>query len=183
MKNIKNIYTCLSLCISLLSSGFLASCASTNANTNKPEEKPLYINPEAYNWQVTGEGCTLTLKSKSADITLSTDGSLSAGKLMFRLQSDVLFEYIPHVILTHNNNFFPILEGANKSYSFEMPYKTAYEKSHLLGRESYIVISYTPKGSPYEISAAFETNVLAEHLAQVEELCYQNQDLGQMFRQ
>lgn len=154
--------------LSILMPLSLLSGCSVFHTTSSEKDTPPYVNKEAYNWQA--GGCYM--ESKSADITLATDGHLSGGKLRFTIKSDVPLSHIPQLLLTHNPNFYPQMEGDNTFYAFEMPYKTPYEKSHLLKPESYLIINYMPIGAEYELRAAFETNILAEHLAQIEELCY-----------
>tara|TARA_R110000868_G_scaffold190862_1_gene434799 strand:- start:101324 stop:101830 length:507 start_codon:yes stop_codon:yes gene_type:complete len=122
-------------------------------------------------WQV--NDCRIT--GTSADITLSTDASISFNRVHFRLVSDVPLKNAPELQLNTARFTGFDLEGSGSGFGFEMEY-SPMQVSYFLKPEATLVAAYEPiyaeeDGGFYTYHAAFPMYELPELIAQVADDC------------
>lgn len=115
-----------------------------------------------------------SISGTSADITLSTDASISNNKVHFKLKSAVPLKNAPEIELNTARFTGFDLEGTGSGFGFEVEY-TPMQVSYLLKPEAALVAAYKPiyadDGSFYTYHAIFPMQELPALIAKISENC------------
>jgi hypothetical protein len=134
----------------------LSACSSLQF----PEEAPVTPQSSYGIWSV--NDCKIN--AKRADITLSSDARLSAETYRVKIKSDVPLKGIPLVRHTAQTRYVPAVEGANSTFSFDVPFHPALV-SKMNRDNSFLVVTYRPEGEgSTKKQAYFATHQLADAL-------------------